>query len=128
MEIECKGLKRDYEVIKNNERFIRNGKEYTKLYKESEDGEVLVNLAYTDDGDVEFFDDECQVMKKGCQQTELRKVKGGQVFLYEYDFYIRACVLDGGHTLGVVNLRNCNISYLYEWASVDVIDAKLVNA
>ena len=128
MKIECKGFKRDYEVIKHNEQFIKDGKEYTKLYKESEDGEVLVNLAYTDSGDVEFFDDECQVMRKGYRETELRNVGGGRVFLYDFNFYIRVCVSNEEDNIGIVNLNNGHISFLHDSTLVEVIDAKLVNA
>lgn len=128
MEIECKGLKRDYADLEHNEVFTRDNKEYTKIYKEDEDGNVLINLAYAADGDVQFFDDCCQVMKKGCQKTPLPYVRGGQVFRYEFEFYIRVHALDESLIKGVINLEDGSVRYLDANTLVEVIDAKLVNA
>ena len=128
MKIECKGLTKDYADIEHNEVFTRDGKEYTKIYKEDEDGNVLINLAYAADGDVQFFDDCCQVMKKGYQKTPLACVRGGQVFRYEFEFYIRVHTLDETILKGVINLENGIVDYLNANTLVEIVDAKLVNA
>ncbi len=128
MKIECKGRTGLYGSIEHNERFIRDGKEYTKLYKRAEDGKLLVDLAYTEDGDVEFFSGWDDVMKIDYQQTELKNIRGGQVFLYESNFYIRIRILDVEHSLTVINLSDGNISCLNDCTLVEEIDAKLVNA
>lgn len=128
MKIECKGLTTDYAVLEHNEVFTRDGKEYTKIYKEDDFGNVLINLAYAADGDVKFFDDCCQVMKKGCQKTPLACVRGGQVFRYEFEFYIRVHTLDEDLVKGVINLEDGTVRYLDANTLVEVVDAKLVNA